>query len=213
MSNRPIFLAHVDSFTEKPFAGNPAGVCILPDPKPEAWMQSIAREMNLSETAFLREDASGWQLRWFTPSMEVDLCGHATLASAHILWEVGLVDVNMPMRFFTRSGELAARRDEDWIELDFPADPELPLETDPDLEDALGARIVHLANGKFDFLAEMESEKVVRGLMPDMVKLKRLQRRGVIVTSRADAGSGFDFVSRFFGPAVGIPEEIGRAHV
>jgi PhzF family phenazine biosynthesis protein len=214
MSNRPIFLAHVDSFTKKPFAGNPAGVCILPDAKPVAWMQAIAREMSLSETAFLVEDKAGWQLRWFTPSTEVDLCGHGTLASAHILWEVGLIELDMPIRFFTKSGELAARRDGDWIELDFPADPELPQDVDPGLADALGAQIVHLANGKFDLLAELESEAVVRALKPNMEKLARLPGRGVIVTARAEPGSGFDFVSRYFGPALGIPEDpaTGSAH-
>jgi predicted PhzF superfamily epimerase YddE/YHI9 len=214
VSNRPIFLAHVDSFTPTPFAGNPAGVCILPAPKSDDWMQSIAREMNLSETAFLGEEKEGWRLRWFTPAIEVDLCGHATLASAHILWEVGLLEAGSAARFFTRSGELTARRAGDWIELDFPADPELPQREDPGLAEALGARLVNLVNGKFDFLAEVESAAVVKNLKPDMEKLGRLPGRGVIVTARAEPGSAYDFVSRFFGPAVGIPEDpvTGSAH-
>jgi PhzF family phenazine biosynthesis protein len=114
----------VDSFTEKPFAGNPAGVCILPGPRDAAWMQNIAREMNLAETAFLYRGKDGYDLRWFTPVAEVDLCGHATLASAHILWETGDLSMKARARFQTKSGLLSAARSGSLIELDFPAKPE-----------------------------------------------------------------------------------------
>ena len=143
MNSKAIFLAHVDSFSAKPFAGNPAGVCILPAVQPTEWMQAVAREMNLSETAFLLRGKAGWQLRWFTPTVEVDLCGHATLASAHILWEVGRLESASAARFFTRSGELTAWKREKWIELDFPADVERPSSPNGDLEKALGGRPVH----------------------------------------------------------------------
>jgi PhzF family phenazine biosynthesis protein len=214
MLTKPVFLAHVDAFTPKPFAGNPAGVCILPAARPEAWMQAVAREMNLSETAFLLEENDGWRLRWFTPAVEVDLCGHATLASAHILWEVGLLEPESPASFFTRSGELTAWKRGEWIELDFPADPEQPFTPEADLVHALGGHPAHWADGKFDHLAEFGSEAEVRALAPDMAGLARLKGRGVIATARAAPGGEFDFVSRFFGPAVGIPEDpvTGSAH-
>jgi predicted PhzF superfamily epimerase YddE/YHI9 len=214
MHQQPIFLAHVDAFTTIPFAGNPAGVCILPAVKPDAWMQSVAREMNLSETAFLTEEKDYWRLRWLTPTTEVDLCGHATLASAHILWEIGLLEPESPAAFFTRSGELTAWRRGDWIELDFPIDREMPFTPDQNLTDAIGAQPLHWADGKFDHLAELGSEEEVRRLAPDMDRLSRLPGRGVIVTARANAGAEYDFVSRFFGPAVGIPEDpvTGSAH-
>jgi len=168
----------------------------------------------LSETAFLLRGKAGWQLRWFTPTVEVDLCGHATLAAAHILWEVGRLESASAARFFTRSGELTAWKREEWIELDFPADVERPSSPNGDLEKALGGRPVHRVDGKFDHLVEFGSEAEVRALAPDMAGLARLPGRGVIATARAEPGSEFDFVSRFFAPAVGISEDpvTGSAH-
>src|SRR5438309_10736487 len=132
-------ITQVDAFTDRPFAGNPAAVCILPAPAGERWMQDVAREMNLSETAFLHPEGDGFRLRWFTPAVEVDLCGHATLASAHVLWEDGHLPPDEPARFWTRSGLLTAARQGDWIELDFPAKPQEPAEPPPGLAAALGA--------------------------------------------------------------------------
>jgi PhzF family phenazine biosynthesis protein len=203
----------VDAFTDKPFTGNPAGVCVLPGPKDDTWMQNVAREMNLSETAFLQQQADGFRLRWFTPAVEVELCGHATLAAAHTLWEAGLLARRETARFHTLSGLLtAARRGED-IELDFPATPDQPAETPPGLAEILGAKVVNFRGSRFDHLAELESEDIVRSLRPDFTRLKALPVRGIMVTSRASM-PGFDFVSRFFGPAVGIDEDpvTGSAH-
>jgi PhzF family phenazine biosynthesis protein len=203
----------VDAFTDKPFTGNPAGVCVLPRPKDDTWMQNVAREMNLSETAFLLKLADGFRLRWFTPAVEVELCGHATLASAHILWETGLLAPREFARFHTLSGLLTAERRGDAIELDFPATPDEQAEAPPDLAEILGAHLVNFRSSRFDHLAELESEEMVRGLRPDFTRLKALPVRGIMVTSRAST-PGFDFVSRFFGPAVGIDEDpvTGSAH-
>jgi PhzF family phenazine biosynthesis protein len=203
----------VDAFTDTPFTGNPAGVCVLPQPKDDVWMQNVAREMNLSETAFLQEQADGYGLRWFTPAVEVELCGHATLAAAHILLETGRLARHQPARFHTLSGRLTAERRGDAIELDFPATPDEPAEAPADLAEILGARVVSFRSSRFDHLAELESEAAVRGLRPDFTRLKSLPVRGIMVTSRA-ASPGFDFVSRFFGPAVGIDEDpvTGSAH-
>ena len=203
----------VDAFTGRPFAGNPAGVCLLPGPRDEAWMQAVAREMNLPETAFLLAQADGFGLRWFTPAAEVDLCGHATLASAHILFESGVLPPEAQARFHTRSGLLTAERRAGWIELDFPATPAEPVDAPPSLEPALGVAPTYVGRSPFDDLVELASEDVVRGLDPDLALLKALGTRGVIVTSVA-ATAGFDFVSRFFAPGVGIPEDpvTGSAH-
>jgi PhzF family phenazine biosynthesis protein len=203
----------VDAFTDKPFTGNPAGVCVLPGPKDDAWMQNVAREMNLSETAFLQQQADGFRLRWFTPAVEVELCGHATLASAHILWEAGLLARNESARFHTLSGLLTAARRQDDIELDFPATPDEPAEAPPGLAEILGAKVMNFRGSRFDHLVEVGSEDTVRGLRPDFTRLKALPVRGIMVTSRAST-PGFDFVSRFFGPAVGIDEDpvTGSAH-
>jgi len=209
----PLRITQVDAFTAVPFAGNPAAVCILPAPREAEWMQSVALEMNLSETAFLvrREDGS-YDLRWFTPAVEVDLCGHATLASAHVLWEEGHLEPAAQARFHTRSGLLTADRSGPWIELDFPAQPEESCEAPEGLEEALGAATVYVGRNRFDYLVELESEEAVRGLRPDHGRLKRLPVRGVIVTARSS--SSYDFVSRFFAPASGIDEDpvTGSAH-
>jgi PhzF family phenazine biosynthesis protein len=203
----------VDAFTDKPFTGNPAGVCVLPEPKDDDWMQNVAREMNLSETAFLLRQPDGFRLRWFTPAVEVELCGHATLASAHILWEADLLSHRESARFHTLSGLLTATRRGNEIELDFPATPDEPAEAPPGLAEILGAKVMNFRSSRFDHLVELESEDMVRGLRPDFTRLKALPVRGIMVTSRAST-PGFDFVSRFFGPAVGIDEDpvTGSAH-
>jgi PhzF family phenazine biosynthesis protein len=206
-------LTTVDAFTDTAFSGNPAAVCVLDAPRNDSWMQAVAREMNLAETAFLVRSGDEFGLRWFTPAVEVDLCGHATLASAHVLWENGHLAAGKEARFHTRSGLLTATRQDSWITLDFPATSPVPCDLPPELTDALGAPIRFAARTPFDYLAELESEAAVRSLAPDMALLARLGGRGVIVTSRSST-AGFDFVSRFFGPAVGIPEDpvTGSAH-
>lgn len=204
----------VDAFTDRPFAGNPAAICVLPAPRDDAWMQNVAREMNLSETAFLLRDGDTFGLRWFTPAVEVDLCGHATLASAHALWEEGHLDREAPARFQTRSGPLTARRDGRWIELDFPSLPiREPLAETESLADALGAPVRLAARSTYDLLVEVDTEERVRSLQPDTRRLAALPVRGVIVTSRASS-PGFDFISRFFAPALGVDEDpvCGSAH-
>ena len=203
----------VDAFTDAPFSGNPAAVCVLPAPREERWMQLVAREMNLSETAFLHSENDGYRLRWFTPTVKVDLCGHATLASAHVLWEQGLAAPGETIRFRSKSGDLSAARRGEWIELDFPATPAEPAPAPPGLVRALGAEARHVGKSAFDYLVEVDAEATLRGLRPDLAALAALPVRGVIVTSRA-AGGGFDFVSRFFAPGAGIPEDpvTGSSH-
>jgi PhzF family phenazine biosynthesis protein len=176
-------------------------------------MQEVASEMNLSETAFLHRQADGYQLRWFTPKVEVDLCGHATLASAHILWEAGYVKPGHAAVFYTRSGRLAAERREQWIELDFPAQPPEPAPPPKGLLETLGVAAPYVGKSRFDYLIEVESEEAVRQLRPDFRTLAQLETRGIIVTSRA-ASPGYDFVSRFFAPAAGVDEDpvTGSAH-
>jgi PhzF family phenazine biosynthesis protein len=206
-------IVQVDAFTDRPFAGNPAAVCILDAPREEPWMRSVAAEMNLSETAFLHPQDVGWGLRWFTPEVEVDLCGHATLASAHVLWQEGRLPPDAEARFHTRSGVLTAARQDGWITLDFPAKPEQAAPAPDGLERALGVRPLYTGRSHFDWLVEVESEQAVRGLKPDLGLLATVEARGVIVTARAD-GEGRDFVSRFFAPRVGVPEDpvTGSAH-
>src|ERR1051326_7813773 len=173
----------VDAFTNRPFGGNPAAVCILPRAGEEKWMQLVAREMNLSETAFLYRHEDGFNLRWFTPAVEVDLCGHATLASAHVLWETAELKSNAQARFHTRSGLLTADRRGESIELNFPAMPESAV-TPPDrLEEALGLKAKYIGKTRFDYLIEVESARIVRELQPDFTLLRRLPVRGIIVTS------------------------------
>ncbi len=196
----------VDAFTPKPFAGNPAAVCILPGPAEEGWMQAVAREMNLSETAFLHREGDGYRLRWFTPALEVDLCGHATLASAHLLWEEGQLEPSDVARFNTRSGLLTAIREGGWIELDFPSEPPQAAEAPPGLLQALNVQPTWVGRNRFDYLVEVDSEAIVRGLSPDFRVLKTVGTRGVMVTSPATT-RGFDFVSRYFAPAAGIDED------
>ncbi len=203
----------VDAFTDRPFAGNPAAVVILPAGRDERWMQSIAAEMNLSETAFLVREGDAYRLRWFTPEVEVELCGHATLASAHVLWEEGLLKTGEPARFVTKSGLLGASRKGAWIELDFPAKPEEPSAPPEELAKALGVAMTYVGKNQFDYLVEVASEETVRTMNPDHGLLARIPVRGVIVTSRC-AGGKYDFVSRFFAPGAGIAEDpvTGSAH-
>jgi PhzF family phenazine biosynthesis protein len=209
----PTRILQVDAFADRPFAGNPAAVCLTPGPRDDGWMRDVAREMNLSETAFLHEEGDGHRLRWFTPRVEVDLCGHATLASAHVLWEEGLLDTGSQARFHTKSGLLTAKREGDWIELDFPSTPEKPATPPPGLVEALGVEPTHVGKSRLHFLLEVESEDVVRNLTPDFSSLAGVAEHGVIVTSRA-ATRGYDFVSRFFAPALGVDEDpvTGSAH-
>jgi predicted PhzF superfamily epimerase YddE/YHI9 len=206
-------IVKVDAFTCEAFGGNPAAVCILPGPRDAAWMQNVAREMNLSETAFLHPRDDGFELRWFTPAVEVDLCGHATLASAHVLWESGRLPAAEAARFHTRSGLLTAARRGDWIEMDFPATPEEPATPPPGLIEGLGIAPRYVGKSRFDYLVELDGEPAVRGLRPDFGRLKGVAARGVIATSRASDAS-YDFVSRFFAPASGIDEDpvTGSAH-
>ncbi len=205
----------VDAFTNTPFAGNPAAVCLLPAPADEGWMRLVAREMNLAETAFLHPEADGWRLRWLTPTVEVDLCGHATLASAHILWEDGHLSHGATARFQTRSGLLTATRAADRIILDFPVKLAEPAEAPEALCHALGVRDPRwVGRNQFDYLVELADEAAVRGLTPDLGLLATLPVRGAIVTAPADPGAPYDFVSRFFAPGSGVPEDpvTGSAH-
>ena len=203
----------VDAFTDRPFAGNPAAVCILSGARDEVWMQKVAQEMNLSETAFVYKEGVGFNLRWFTPAVEVDLCGHATLATAHILWEIGLLTPQERARFQTRSGPLFAERKGDEIELDFPATPDDPVDAPPELSEALGALPKYTGRSQFDYIVELDSEQALRNIRPDYIQLRRLPVRGIIVTSIAEH-SPYDFVSRFFAPAAGVDEDpvTGSAH-
>ena len=211
-------ITQVDAFTDTPFRGNPAAVCLLPSERDAAWMQLVAREMNLAETAFLVRrggEDGGFGLRWFTPTVEVDLCGHATLASAHVLWEENHLPAGETARFHTRSGLLTAARRDGRIWLDFPALPEVPADAPDDLARALGAPIRYFGVNPIDSLAEVDSEETLGALRPDLVALRRLGGRGLIVTCRARAGSsGYDFASRFFAPGAGIDEDpvTGSAH-
>jgi len=205
-------IVQVDAFTAKPFGGNPAAVCVLPGPREDRWMANVAMEMNLSETAFLYPNGDGYHLRWFTPAVEVDLCGHATLGTAHVLWTEGHLNADQPARFHTKSGVLTCTRNGDWIEMNFPAKLETPAEAPPRLAEALGTNPLYTGRNQFDYLVEVADEKTLRGLTPQHHLLRELPVRGVIVTA---AGSGeFDFVSRFFAPGSGIDEDpvTGSAH-
>jgi len=206
-------IVQVDAFTDTPFAGNPAAVCLLPTPREAQWMQQVAREMNLSETAFLCRRADGFDLRWFTPAIEVALCGHATLASAHVLWEDGHLAADAPARFHTRSGLLTATRRDAWISLDFPALPPEPVAAPEALVRALPAAPLYVGKNRASYLVEVTAEEVVRALQPDFTLLRTLPVQGVIVTSQATT-AGFDFVSRYFAPRAGINEDpvTGSAH-
>ncbi len=206
-------LFQVDAFADRPFSGNPAAVCLLKGPAEEAWMQDVAREMNLSETAFLHEAGDGFGLRWFTPKFEVELCGHATLASSHVLWEEGILDPEDPARFLTKSGLLLAHKQGDWIEMDFPSRPAQSATAPASLLDALGVEPTYVGKSRYDYLVEVRAESEVLDLKPDFAALLKAPSRGIMVTSRTDR-EGYDFASRFFAPAAGIDEDpvTGSAH-
>ena len=202
----------VDSFTREPFGGNPAAVCLLESEPPPDWMQHVAAEMNLSETAFAWPSSNGFGLRWFTPVAEVDLCGHATLATAHALWETKRLAKGEPAWFDTRSGRLTAIQASDAIRMDFPAEPAEAC--DPgDLANALGSEIVWCGQNRMDFLVQLPDAASVRSCTPDLLRLAKLETRGVIVTAGSDVDEA-DFVSRFFCPGLGIDEDpvTGSAH-
>ena len=209
----PLRLFQVDAFTGRVFGGNPAAVVPLDGWLPDATLQSIATENNLSETAFFVGSAGDYHIRWMTPASEVDLCGHATLATAHVLWTEGLLAPEATARFHTRSGWLTADRRGDWIELDFPVQTAAPQQAPPELLGALGVRPQFVGRNRTDYLIEVAGEAEVRGLTPDFGRLRTLPIRGVIVTSRAST-AGVDFVSRFFAPGVGVDEDpvTGSAH-
>jgi PhzF family phenazine biosynthesis protein len=212
----------VDAFTKEPFKGNPAGVCILSEEKEEQWMQNVAREMNLSETAFLVKEGDGYRLRWFTPAVEVNLCGHATLASAHILWERGHLSEHEEAIFHTKSGKLTARKNGSKIEMDFPATPPEEVKM-PEIEKILNVKPVYTGkygsnintekSGGNNYLAEVEAEEMVRNVKPDFALMNSLGMRAIIVTSPSTSDE-YDFISRFFAPGAGVNEDpvTGSAH-
>lgn len=188
-------------------------MCILDGAADAGWMQNVAAEMNLSETAFLYQQNDGYNLRWFTPTAEVDLCGHATLASAHVLWQEGHLSADAEARFHTLSGMLTVRQRGEWMEMNFPAEPPQPSDAPAGLVEALGTQARFVGQNRLDYLVEAESEDTVRKLAPDFGALEKISTRGIIVTARADSGD-YDFVSRCFFPAVGINEDpvTGSAH-
>ena len=212
-SEVPLRLFIVDAFADEAFSGNPAAVCLVEGVMSGQQMQAIAAEVNLSDTAFVRETSAGRELRWFTPTVEVDLCGHATLAAAHVLWNECRVPRTLDIEFQSKSGLLTCSSDGKFIELDFPAMPLQPVAPPTGLFEALGVESALTGRSKFDLLVRVESEKIVRSLEPDFVRLSSISTRGIIVTSVSDR-SEFDFVSRFFAPAAGINEDpvTGSAH-
>ncbi len=203
----PIY--QIDAFSDRLFAGNPAAVCPLPEPLPDQLLQAVAAENNLSETAFLLRRGEDYELRWFTPSVEVDLCGHATLASAYVVFRY-LQPALEEVRFHTRSGLLKVRRRGEWLEMDFPARPAAPSQPPPGLIEALGLTPGEIWKAR-DYMAVYQSEDQVRELRPDLGALARVEMFAVIVTA---PGRQADFVSRFFAPAAGVPEDpvTGSAH-
>lgn len=209
----PIPLFTADSFTDTAFRGNPAAVCPLTGPADTAWMQLVAREMNLSETAFVWPLADGWSLRWFTPTVEVDLCGHATLASSHILWSQGYASPSDTLRFHTRSGLLTADYADGWITLNFPNEAPHEVAPIPALTTALGVTPRWVGRNRMDVIALLDNAAQVAALNPDMAALATIEARGVIATALGDQ-PGVDFVSRFFGPRSGVDEDpvTGSAH-
>jgi PhzF family phenazine biosynthesis protein len=211
-------IVQVDAFTDQPFGGNPAAVCVLEGPADPGWMQSVALEMNLSETAFLHpepgQEAGTYRLRWFTPTTEVDLCGHATLATSHVLWTDCHLPIDRPARFLTRSGLLTAHRTADgWIEMDFPAEPIEPIADRNAVVGILDLPITFAGRNRMDLLVEVPDEAAVRAYVPDATALASIPVRGVILTARASEPP-YDFVSRFFAPNVGVLEDpvCGSAH-
>jgi PhzF family phenazine biosynthesis protein len=207
-------ITQVNAFTNIPFTGNPAAVCVLPAPQPSEWMQKIAAEMNLSETAFLVKQEDGYSLRWFTPATEVPLCGHATLASAHVLFSEGHLSPTTEACFHTQSGVLTAKKQGEWIQLDFPANYSQAISSFPELSEALGVSVKSVMQNSLGYLVELENEDVLRKMQPNFQLMKALPLAQVIVTSLPDSGSNYDFISRFFAPGLGVNEDpvTGAAH-
>ncbi|MGG1638503.1 PhzF family phenazine biosynthesis protein [Paenibacillus sp. NRS-1760] len=209
--NYPLYI--VDAFTNEKFKGNPAAVCIVDEPQSERWMQQVAAEMNLSETAFIEQGAEHYELRWFTPIAEIDLCGHATLATAHILWETGRLPQHETARFMTKSGLLTAVHKGDWMEMNFPSEPPEAAVAPEELIQGLGLIPRYVGRNRMDYFVEVDSEDTLHTLRPDFGMLARLSARGIIVTSRS-TDAAYDFVSRAFFPGTGIDEDpvTGSAH-
>ena len=203
----------VDAFTDGPDSGNPAAVCILKEEIPDRAKQKIASEVNLSETAFLLEKDGAFELRWFTPETEVDLCGHATLASAHILFTLGAVPATEDAVFSTKSGVLTASRKNDLIEMDFPSEDPWEVEMPEDLLIAISSEPLYVGRNRFHYIALYENEETIRNAVPELSHVRKLDSRGLIITS-VSSSDRYDFVSRFFAPNVGIDEDpvTGSAH-
>lgn len=199
-------LYQVDAFTHDLFKGNPAAVCLLDKSMKDSWLQAVAREMNLSETAFLLQQRGGYTLRWFTPKMEVDLCGHATLASSFVLFEKGLVKNGNEIKFFTRSGELKASQKNGWITLDFPRFGESAYEVPLELIHSLGIRPICAIRSGENVIIEVASTMEVYEMKPNYLEMIKTPLHGIAVTARSD-GKKYDFVSRYFAPWVGINED------
>jgi PhzF family phenazine biosynthesis protein len=205
-------IVQIDAFTGVPFKGNPAAVCLLKEPAGEEWMQNVALEMNLSETAFASPEEDGYRLRWFTPAVEVELCGHATLATAYLMYHDQIVAENEQAIFHTKSGKLIAAKKDDMIWLDFPGFDIAPCEPHAGLLEGLQVDPLFVGKGTYDYLVEVSDEELVREAAPDFTLLRQPPLRGIILTAK---GTGsYDFVSRFFAPKVGIPEDpvTGSAH-
>lgn len=209
----PIY--QVDAFTDTPFKGNPAAVCVLDSEADAQWMQNLAAEMNLSETAFVRPVENKWELRWFTPITEVPLCGHATLASAHLLWDSGRADEDAPIVFRTlKSGKLTCVKRDGWISMDFPKDVPEPRDPPKGMLDALRVASHAVSHCRFHWLVELPDKESVLSVSPDFAALSRVVDCSVCVTSVSDDGDPYDFVSRYFAPWAGIDEDpvTGSAH-
>jgi len=203
----------VNAFADKPFCGNPAAVCIVENDLSENKMQRIATEFNFSETAFIEKKNDHFRLRWFSPRMEVDLCGHATLAGAHILWEQNIINNKSIISFNTNSGILSIKKTEDRIVMDFPSEDAVKTECPEEIIRSLKIKPLFSGKNRFDYIVEVGSEELVRTIKPDFGILAGLNTRGIIVTSDSESGD-YDFVSRFFAPNAGIPEDpvTGSAH-
>ena len=203
----------VDAFADGPGSGNPAAVCILKEEISDQTKQKIASKANLSETAFLLEKDGAFELRWFTPETEVDLCGHATLASAHIIFALGIIPATKDAVFSTKSGVLTARRKNDLIEMDFPSEDPWEVEMPEDLLIAISSVPLYVGRNRFDYIALYESEETIRNAVPELSHVKKLDSRGLIITS-ISSSDRYDFVSRFFAPNAGIDEDpvTGSAH-
>ncbi|MBV6457638.1 MAG: putative isomerase YddE [Fimbriimonadaceae bacterium] len=204
----------VDAFASAPFTGNPAAICPLDGPAPDDWMQALAMEMNQAETAFLWPEQDAFRLRWFTPMVEVDLCGHATLAAAHLLWESERLPSGEEAAFLTRSGTLKCSQAGQAIRMDFPAETAAERTAPVDLVELLGSPATWYGSNRMDHLAILPDESAVRAVVPDMTAIAELECRGLVVTAVADPGRDYDFVSRFFAPQSGVPEDsvTGSAH-